>query len=222
MGNKSKRAGRLGSPRTLSVVRPDSGRVSDYLRIRPDGNLEFVTARLPIPESEYDADFAWVRRRFQTVSLFFAKASPSEQDHLLTRLEVKYAPEAFYGNLWHNSRDFHRRLREIEGTLIKIEEEATPRDLEKMSATKDHSLWANLEVMSQSGSQACIDFFQLSPRAVATHAVTHDQQDLFRPDTVQPKVRVMLTSSALLRLLDMGQGIADEFEEKKKRKEAAP
>jgi hypothetical protein len=153
------------------------------------GDVVVSSADLPIPSNVYDADYAWPRLRNGAVSLFFAKASASDQSQLWSRLEVRIPIESFVRHFWQGSREFHQQVRalvERTGWSLKDREHSEP---EKLGAKLEHSLWANLDTMSRHGTAASIDFYHLAPDAIARFARTKDYTQI----KVEPRVRVLTT-----------------------------
>lgn len=180
--------------------------VDDPIVIDQDGTIRIEVGRLRPPQNVYDADYAWVLvRRRGIVSLFFGKEAYGASRKLRTRLEVRFPAEPFVRHLWGNSRDFHERMRKYVGDAPDAErDQAKP---ESMEAEKDHSDWANVDYMAHSGTQACLDFFNLSPSGLAQFA----QQKGSRGLLLTPVVRVQTTTDELLRLLDACEKIIPQL-----------
>jgi len=177
----------------------------DPITLGADGSILINLTRLPAPDKIYDADLSWVRRGRGYVSFFFGKENVDDPSKLRTRLEVKYAPEAFVRHFWRNSREFHEKMR--------TQLQSWPQDpsLEvvdgaRMPAEKDHSEWANFDYMARSGTHGTIDFFLLPAPGVARFIQGQGSSGL----TLVPVVRVMMTVHELSRLLDLVDGMVDE------------
>jgi hypothetical protein len=191
------------------LVRPSAtGLVSHarYVVPRPDGSFEIERTHLKRPTNEY-ADCAWVARRLGGVSLFFAKADLNAEGKFRSRLELRYPEEQFRAHLWQNSRDFHEHLR--------VRSVPAPEDLianpEKVPSEKDHSVWVNIEFISQSGSEVQLDFFHMPPERV--YMARQGQGGL----ELDPVVRVLTTAPVVKHLLDQVDVIAKQVEESAKR-----
>lgn len=173
--------------------------VDDPITLGIDGSIVINTAKLQPPKNIYDADVAWVvRRKPEFVSFFFAKEDLNTEQ-FRTRVEIKYAIEPFYYHVFRNTRDFHEVLkndRDLGGPVHQ-----TVEDLMKRTAARDHSEWANFEVMSRNGVHACIDFFLLPPAGVARLAMGGgsnwlDANGVLRIYTTSVEVRAMLDECA--------------------------
>lgn len=183
-------------------------RLSDPIRVGADGSILIESAGLETPANVYDADFAWVERRFEAISIFFAKADRDTAEKLRSRLEIRYPLEAFYRHFWKNSREFHDSLKKNQGIPPNdpLREGLNP---EKWPSTKDHSEWVNFDVISRTGSQACFDFFHLSPSGIARFAKGQGTAGL----TVAPIVRVLTTTNELYRLMNVSQSVVEQAQE---------
>jgi hypothetical protein len=187
-------------------------RLSDPISIGPDGSLAIDVAKLGTPQNLYDADYAWPKRRGGVVSLFFAKAHLDEPTRLRTRLELRYPIETFLHHLWKNSREFHARLKQFLSRRPQ-DKERDKLDPATMKADRDHSDWVNLDYLAHSGTEACLDFFQLSPGGLAMFAQGKGTSRL----VMTPKVRVQTATEELCRLLDACAPIAQEIKEELER-----
>jgi hypothetical protein len=185
-------------------------RISEYALRTSDGALILETSKLGAPQDVYDADVAWLERRSSYVSLYFGKAST--EGELSTRVEVKLSFEAFIHHLWENSsKEFFGRLKEWSDKRRGAGAEAKPEPLEKYRVcvpAKQHSIWANFTVFAHAGSEASLDFFHLSPNAIAAFVRTKDGSSI----VVTPKLRVLTTTQELLRLLHLAEEIVPELE----------
>ncbi len=182
-------------------------RIVDPISVGSDGSIQISTAKLAAPQNVYDADYAWVQRRQGAVSLFFGKSSIDDSGKLRTRLELRYPREAFLNHLWKNSRNFHQKLREFLGQCPtdRSRDSINPAG---MKADRDHSDWVNVDYIAHSGTQACLDFFNLSPPGVARLLNKQGSTSL----VLAPVVRVQTTAAELCRLLDSCGVIADEIQ----------
>ncbi len=175
-----------------------------YIVSASNGGFKVDASELHAPTDVYDADYAWVTQRNGAVSFFFAKGQVDDSETLRTRLEVRYPFEGFVHHFWRNSREFHKAVRERRapdwgrGDI----------DPSRWKSEKDHSVWANLDYLARSGSQASMDFYELPP----WNAVQFNKaQDLSRLRIV-PVVRIVLTTDELCRLLDASEPIAEALE----------
>jgi hypothetical protein len=177
------------------------------LRIgRSAKSVTIDAAALESPRNVYDADAAWVERSYGgTVSLFFAKLARGRET-LKTRLEVRYPPEDFVNHFWKNSRGFHEKLRTFVNRWPQTNT-STP-EVQDWTAEKDHSEWVNFDYMAHSGTEGTIDFFHMPPSGIARYSQTNKPEVL----ELNPVVRVLLTSSELLRLLDRCESFVAEIE----------
>jgi hypothetical protein len=187
-------------------------RLPDPISIGPDGSLAIDVAKLGTPQDLYDADYAWPKRRGGAVSLFFGKANLDEPTKLRTRLELRYPIETFFHHLWNNSRDFHARIKEFLSRRPR-DKDRDKLDPAKMKADRDHSDWVNIDYLAHTGTEAALDFFQLSPGGLAMFAQGKGASRL----VMTPKVRVQTATEELCRLLDACEPIAQEVKEELER-----
>lgn len=176
----------------------------DPVSLDSDGNIRIDTSRLAPPASVYDADLAWAEERLGAVSLFFAKEHLSGKK-LRTRVEVRYAYEPFVFHLWRNAREFHQRLRAFLSRFPAPAKTRSPASLTASEADREHSDWANFDIFSHNGTQACLDFFRLPPAGVARFASGGGSGGL----TIEPILRVHTTTAELCSLLDLCDSIAE-------------
>lgn len=184
------------------------GHPSDHLKTDSEGNVLIDITNLGVPQDWYDADVAWIEKRFGTVSLFFAKASVNDHSTLRSRIEVRYPPESFCTNFWRNSRKFQEGLEEVTDPAVIVGAQPEQFNPQKLPALKDHSLWVNFELISRAGNEATIDFFHLPAPMVAQYAKTKDLSKM----RFSAVVRVILTTDELLKLLRSAAPIAAELE----------
>ncbi len=182
-------------------------RLSDQVVVFSDGTVHLDVAKLGVPTDVYDADFAWAQHRHGVVRCFFGQEGQAGTLH--TCLQVKLSREAFVHHLWGNSLEFYERLGRraaARGALVDQGRDAlTP---ESWEVEKRHSLSANFTVMSHAGNEAQIDFFHLPPSGVAAWIKNKDGHGM----KVSPKVRVLLTTDELFRLLKEAERIVAEIE----------
>ena len=180
-----------------------AGVARDPISIDQGGSVRIDLEALAAPANVYDADFAWVQERHGAISLFFAKQQVNASA-LRTRIEIRYAYEPFVDHLWKNSREFHERLKKYT-TRFQKNETRDALDPAHMNADKEHSDWANFEVIAHSGTQASLDFFRLPTTGIARFVLSKSSSGL----VVDPILRVNTTADELCRLLDMCDPIAE-------------
>jgi hypothetical protein len=190
--------------------------VAEYLTLGNDGSIGIEPKKLPVPTNVYDADFAWPVLRYGAVSLFFGKADEpgvNGQLELRSRVEVRYPAESFFHHLWVNSREFHRKLPEILQKAPRWDgrDQINPAGLK---AEREHSEWANFDILFQSGSQASLDFYLLPPSSLGFYNAVRKATGQADPSLlrVEPVLRVFTTTRELEHLLDACSAIADELE----------
>jgi hypothetical protein len=179
----------------------------DPLSFDSDGNLRIDATRLAPPSSVYDADLLWAEERHGAVSLFFAKEHLSGK-RLRTRVEIRYPYEPFAFHLWENASDFHARLRGFRSKFPQGGELASPESLTAREADREHSDWANFDILSHHGTLACLDFFRLPPAGLAQFARGGGSAGL----VLEPILRIHTTAAELCRLLDLCEPIAGRIE----------
>lgn len=181
--------------------------ISEHAALFSDGSIRVNTANIGTPADVYDADFAWVEYRLGVVRFFFAAESTTQ--HLHTCLLVKMSAEGFFHHFWENSREFHARLKERaerrSGLRDKTRDELRP---ETWDVEKRHALTANFDVLSHAGNEAQIDFFHLPPSGLAFWTKLEDGRGM----KFSPKVRVLLTTDELFRLLEEAEKIVPVIE----------
>lgn len=180
---------------------------NDPITIGPNRAIHVDLSKVAIPSHVYDADFAWVEHRRGAVALLFGKLDRDEPGRLRTRLQLRYPPESFVGHFWKNSRDFQGRLQDYVSKWKDVAGDVAQAP-EKMKALKDHSEWVNFEALAHAGSEACMDFYQLSPAGIAKFARGQGSSAL----RVTPIVRVQLTVFALAELFRAAEPIVAEIE----------
>ena len=171
-----------------------------------DRSVSVDMTLLGTPQKTYDADLACLEHRETNIRLFFGKIRLPTRNTLATRVEIRYPIEYFHRHMWQNSRDFHARLRERAENL-RIPQTPNQSHLHEMEADKDHSEWANFEVMGYSGTEAAIDFFHLPPTDLARYERTGVANIAFTPI-----LRVQLGVDQLLALLEGCSGAMTEIE----------
>ena len=202
--------GRKRDARVMTHFRPEKQAIArpgdDPITIGIDGSVRINTAKLHSPRNVYDADIAWVvRRRPEFVSLFFAKENVSQPGRLRTRVEIKYPIEPFFHHLWKNSRDFDAAIRKDKFPFNPAPDVS---ELMRRDAEKDHSEWANFEIIARSGVHACLDFYLLSPSGIARLAMGGGSDWLEATGVL----RVYTTTTELRHLFDEGESIASAVE----------
>ncbi|MBL8911635.1 MAG: hypothetical protein JNM17_13160 [Archangium sp.] len=171
--------------------------------LRNEQGLFINTSQLSTPDRVYDADVAWVERKYSSISFYFGKLNYPDTDPLTfhSRLEVRYSIESFREHFWKNSRTFHEKMREAFASQQVPNDPVTRPDPSLFARTKtdrSHSIWANFELMSHSGGEACVDLYHLNPRSIALLARSKDSDDV----DVMSVARLLLPSAELLALLD--------------------
>lgn len=181
--------------------------VEDPISIGLDKTIHVNVAKLPAPSNIYDADFAWIEHRPGAVSLFFGKRSRDEKDLLRTRLELRYPPENLVAHFWGNSREFHESILRFSSSWPSDPDRGEVQP-ERMKATRDHSDWANFDMMAHAGTEASIDFYQMPPSGIARFARGHGAEGL----NFVAVARVHLSVFELIRLLDATADVVKAIE----------
>jgi hypothetical protein len=208
MSNKSKAA-----QRAIANVnrRPSAGNaiqvVGDPVGVGLGRSIKIDMGKLPTPSNVYDADYAWIEHRPGSASLFFAKRNRDAEETLLTRLELRYPVENLVGHFWHNSREFHQKVKDFVG-LWPVDDARRGIDPSSMKALKQHSEWANFESMAHAGTEAVVDFFSLPPVGIARFARGQGSKGLI----LMPVVRVQTSIFELMRLLDATAAVVKDIE----------
>lgn len=187
-------------------------RVADALTIQADGSLRVDVAGLDLPHNLYDADVASVELRNGAVSLFFGKCDMGDESQLRTRLELRFPIEAFVSHFWGNSRLFHAAVQEFGRNNKAPGIRPDPRVTHQ---SQQHSEWVNFNYIARTGTQAALDFYHISPPAIAQWKQNITSRHL----RLEPKVRVLTTIWEVVRLLDACEPIVSEVEPMVKRME---
>lgn len=191
--------------------RPAAGSVAqvvgDPVSLGPDRSITIDMAKLPTPTQVYDADYAWIEHRPGDLRMFFAKQSRNDSATLRTRLELRYPPENLVFQLWHNSREFHAKMRAFadKWPQDRTRDEVSP---ERMPAAKEHSEWANFEAMAHAGTEASIDFYTVPASGIARFIAGQGSAGL----KMVPIVRIQMTIFELTRLLDSMEPVVAEIQ----------
>ena len=192
-----------------AVVQRRASKVTTVGALRLDPNTKSIDINvdhLPPPTKVYDADVAWVEHFPGDVRLFFGKYAKPNLQRFRSRVEVRYPAEAFYGHFWGHSREFHESL--LNQTQPPVREGQPPRDeLCQLVSDKDYSEWANFDIMAHTGTEATVEFFHLPTIALTRFIRTGKIAAL----EVEPAVRVQMTTSELLALLDHCRGAIESI-----------
>jgi hypothetical protein len=205
MRRKSRANRTLQRVHTPEAARSAAKESLDPITIGTDGTVFINTGRLGIPPNVYDATFAAVQRRHGAVSIFFAKEDPAKADSLISRIELRYPPEAFVLHFVRHSRKFHADIKKQLGAWL-ADTARGSLDIVKLPAAKTHSEWVNFDYLARSGTQASLDFFHLAPSALARFVQGQGTGEI----QVIPKIRVLTTIHELARLLDEATAVAQE------------
>jgi hypothetical protein len=212
MSNKTKREARLlrASPvRTSSSVPYAAPSSHEYLVLNGDGTISVDPTKLEPPQNIYSAEHAWVEASEGSVNLIFAQGADPE-NRLLSRLKIAYTLEHFYLQLWVPSREFHQKLKDNVAKLPTLAVEDSKQDVKMWKADQHATLCVNYSFFVQAGSDAVLDFYNLTPNAMFLFGRTQDLRKL----AFEPKARVQISSHELLRLLDSCSALADEMKPK--------
>lgn len=169
--------------------------------------------KLPLPTESYVANAAWVERDGGIVSLFFGMRDRDSPERLKTRLEVRFPQESIV-MMWRNSVEFAEKVRAFIGRLSELSRPADP-DTTHWVAQKDHSLSASIAFMTQSGSHAEIDIYELPPTEVHIFQAYRNAARL----TIRPVLRVYLSTHLLAKMLDQVRREAERVEPEVRRGE---
>ena len=107
------------------------------------------------------------------------------------------------------SREFHELLqKQFRRSALMQRSDRQRRRPEAASPIKQHSLWANLNVISRAGTAASLDFYHLAPASLHRYTATRDRSRL----DISPVLRVNTTVFEVLRLLDSSEPLVKELE----------
>jgi hypothetical protein len=165
-----------------------------------DKSLSIDVTKLETPTQTYDADFCWLDYNAGRLSLVFAKNGRGKDEHLESCLEIRFPPEDFAIALWRSSLDFFERLEKYvaqwPAEFVRVPNVDV---IKNLPVSKFHSEWATVAYMAHAGTQAGIDFYQMSPAALSRFSNTRSLEGL----RLRPVVRVQMSTfdmAALARL----------------------
>lgn len=191
----------------VHAVSADTRQIGALTFNAKDGSIAVNASKLEPPTQAYDADFGWIDYSAGRLSLCFAKRNLAAPNLLETRLEVRYPPEDFLQTFWYNSVQFHEKLAKYVSLWPAEAMQTIPPAPEK-EAVRSHSIWASFSYISHAGSEAAIDFYHMSPAAVATFAQSKSVERL----RLIPVTRVQMTTFEVFRLLERAEKLVPTLE----------
>jgi hypothetical protein len=167
--------------------------VSSLLEIGIDYSLA------PVPHFHYDADYCEVAESRTGVVLIFGKLRAGK-NQLRTKIEIAFSTENFAKLVWLASRSLHETVRKLsEGkNLAPVD---GPGDTDKVQCFR-----ANNVFMAVLSSEAVLDFYYISPGDIHL-AQTKKKSDV----SLEPVVRVVVTTPLLNEFLDMCKPLGEKF-----------
>lgn len=197
-------AGRLTAPDQSTA---DSTRQIGALRFNlNETSLGIDSSKLEAPERGYDADVAWIDYRTGKLSLYFAKLNRIDPSMLQSCLEIRYPPEDFVNTFWRISAGFLEKLKTY---VDSWPHEAMDLVVPPTKATTErfYSEWVSFTYMSHSGTEAALDFYHLSPAAIARYA----QRKTVEGMRLRAVVRVQMTVFELFALMNRATPIVEDI-----------
>lgn len=164
-------------------------------------------AQAPAPHLNYDADYCDVVQGRTGVTVVFGKLKAGS-GQLRTKIEITFSEEHFFRQFWGTSRDLHRFLEQstMRFALSPVESFS---DTEKVQCLRSNNAF-----MAVLGEEAVLDFYYISPGDV--HLVRQKQKKEIALDSV---VRVVVSMSVLLELLDKCKPFAERLQDRFKEEE---
>jgi len=179
----------------------------EYLRAHGNG-FQIDLGKLPLPTNSYVANVGWVVKEGTTVGVFFGNLDRDEPGRLKTRVELRFPQEAFL-NFWENSEEFFQGLKSLRTRLpALLWADATERNgFATMKAEKDHVVSASIGVLTNSGSLAEADFYDLPATDIFLSQKLNDLRRL----EITPVLRIYSTTGVVGTILEASQPIADQI-----------
>jgi hypothetical protein len=159
-------------------------------------------SQAPVPEHFYVSDYFSIQNLDPQVLLVFGKLNTGGADKLRNKVEIYFPAHAFLGQFWRSSEEFIKNLR------VYLEQkgfQARTRPVISEDVEKVQTFQSNLALVAQSGTDALIDFFYLSPTELLLKAPKGHNLQLLS------LVRVILAPDLLLTFFDACIPIADKL-----------
>jgi hypothetical protein len=159
-------------------------------------------SQAPVPEHFYVSDYFSIHNLDPHVLLVFGKLNTGGADRLRNKVEIYFPSHAFLGQFWRSSEEFVKNLRKF---LEQKGFQARSRTQISEDVEKVQTFQSNLAVTAQSGTDALIDFFYLSPTELLLRAPKGHNLQLLS------LVRVILAPDLLLTFFDECRPIAEKL-----------
>lgn len=171
---------------------------------RPTGLMLAINyEEAPVPQHYYVADWFSVTARDLDVIISFGNVNHDQR--LRSKIEIVFPFFYFVKQLWNSSREFHGTLRTFVNNLRL--QPINPGNAE-LIGDKFQVLKANNVIMILSGTETLLDFFYISPKDIWSKPRKGEPLEL------EGVVRVMLSPTLLLGLLDACDPIANQLSER--------
>ena len=173
--------------------------------LKPQGNSFVIDiGKLPLPTESYVANVGWVENIGTTVSLLLGNLDRNDRGRLKTRVELRFPQEAFL-NFWENSKAFYESMRALVERIPSILEGIPVEKPSELKAEKDHVVPASIGIMTHSGTQAELDFYDLPATDVFLSLRHQDPRRL----EIHPILRIYTTTGILWTILKQAEKIAE-------------
>ena len=159
-------------------------------------------SQAPAPEHFYVSDYFSIQNLDPQILLVFGKLNTGGANKLRNKVEIYFPSHAFLGQFWKSSEGFAQNLRkylEPKGFQAWAHPDVSE-DVEKVQTFQ-----SNLAIVAQSGTDALIDFFYLSPTEVLLRAPRGHNLQLLS------LVRVIIAPDLLLAFFDECRPIAEKL-----------
>jgi len=159
-------------------------------------------SQAPIPEHFYVCDYLSVQNLDPRVLIVFGKLNTGGALRLRSKVEIYFPSHSFLGQFWKSAGDFDEKLRSYlaQKNLQSFKCPEVSEDVDKVQTFQ-----ANLAFAAQSGTDALMDFFYLSPTEVLLKAQAgYDMQ-------LVALVRIILSIDLLSTFFDYCRPIVEEL-----------
>ncbi len=159
-------------------------------------------SQAPVPEHFYVSDYFSIQNLDPQILLVFGKLNTGGTSKLRNKVEIYFPAHAFLGQFWKSSEVFIQKLRNY---LEQKGFQSRPHSDVSEDVEKVQTFQSNLAISVQSGTDALLDFFYLSPTEVILRAPKGHNLQLLS------LVRVILGPDLLLAFFDACRPVAEKL-----------
>lgn len=164
-------------------------------------------AQAPVPLLNYDADYCDVVQGRTAITLIFGKLKAGS-NQLRTKIEIAFSEEHFFRQLWGSTRELH-------DAIEKLSRRFAPNPVSAVETDKVQCLRANNVFMAVLGGEAVLDFYYISPGDIHLVRQKHKKEI-----SLDPVVRVVVSTPVLLEFLDKCRPFADALRDRFKEEDS--